>query len=104
KTDASAADQRCAENFGMIVPKCSGKSRRDLPAAENRACHAVAVGRVLIGHEIALPGSVPDRVGADRPEIRIAAENHAIPDDNHTAGPALDAVEHLDVNGIKSIL
>jgi hypothetical protein len=49
----------------MVVPKCSGKSRRDLPAAENRACHAVAVGRVLIGDEIALPGSVPDGVGAD---------------------------------------
>jgi hypothetical protein len=58
----------------MIVSKCSGKPCRDLPTAEYRACHAVAIGCVLIGDEIALPGSVPDRVGADRPEIRVAAE------------------------------
>src|ERR1700677_2948148 len=104
KTDTSAAHQRRAENFGLIVPKCSGKPCRDLPTAENRARHAVAIRRMLVGDEIALPGSVPDRVGADRPEIRVAAKNLAIPDDDHTAGPALDAVEHLDVYGIKSIL
>src|SRR5665811_1321701 len=88
----------------MIVSKCSGKPCRDLPTAEYRACHAVAIGCVLIGDQIALPGSVPDGVGADRPEIRVAAENHAVPDDDHTAGPALDPVEHPDVNRIKSIL
>jgi hypothetical protein len=88
----------------MIVLECSGKPARDLPTAENRAGHAVAIGRVLIGDEIALPGSVPDRIGADTPEIRVAAEKQAIPEDDHTAGAALDAIEHLDVNRIKSIL
>src|SRR6202162_3459472 len=88
----------------MIVLKCSGKPCRDLPTAEYRACHAVAIGRVLIGDEIALPGSAPDRVSADRPEIRVATEDRAIPEDDHTAGTAPHAVEHLDVNGIKSIL
>jgi hypothetical protein len=97
KTDTSAAHQRCAENFGVIGLKCSRKPRRDLSTAEHRARCAVAIGRVLI------PGSIPNRVGANRPEIRVAAENDTIPDDNHTAGPAPYAVKHLDVNGIKSI-
>jgi hypothetical protein len=45
-----------------------------------------------------------DGVGADRPEVRTAADQHAIPEDEYAAVAALYAVEHMDVNGIKPIL
>src|SRR5207253_2417631 len=48
KADAAGADQRSAENFGAVVLKGTGKTRRDLAAAKNRPRRGIAVGRVLV--------------------------------------------------------
>src|SRR5450432_3978590 len=53
---------------------------------------------------MAFPGSIAHRVGTDRPEIRPAADELAIAQDDHAAVTAFDAVEHVDVDGIKPVL
>jgi hypothetical protein len=59
---------------------------------------------MLVGAQLALPGAVAAGVGAGRPEIRAAAEERAVAQDQHAAVAALHAVEHVHVNGIKSVL
>ena len=88
----------------MVIPISSGKARRNLPAAKYRARRAVVVRGVLVGHQISLPSAFPEGVRAHRPEIRIAAENHAVAKDDNAAGPSLDAVAHLDVHGVEPVL
>ena len=57
-----------------------------------------------IGGELALPGSLADGVGADRPEIRAAADELAVAKHDDATVAALHAVEHVDVNGIQPVL
>ena len=73
-----------------------------LPAGK-RACEAIRQRRVLIGGELALPGPVADGVGADRPEIRTAADQRAVAQDDHPAVAALHAVKHMHVERVKPI-
>ena len=100
KTQASASRQGGAEHLGAVVCKGPRKPGGDFPARKQRTDEKIRKGRVLIGGQIALPGSIPDGVGADRPEIGASAENHAVAEDNHAIIAASYAVEHMDVNGI----
>src|SRR4051812_1854796 len=104
KTDAPAADQRGSEYLGGVILECSGKAGGDLAAAEYRPRGALAIRRVLIGDQFALTRASLDGIGTNRPEIGIAAQNRAIPCDNHAAGPALYAVAHLDMNRVQAVL
>src|ERR1700682_1391856 len=93
----------------MVIPIGSGKTGRDLAAGEHRARRAVAIGRVLVGDQIALPGAFLagaylERVGARRPEIGVAAEDNAVAQHDNAAGPASDAVTHQDVHRVESVL
>jgi hypothetical protein len=47
---------------------------------------------------------LPFRVDAARPEIRPAAEQNAVTQDQHAAVAPLQAVEHVEVDGIKPVL
>src|SRR5579872_1733607 len=63
---------------------------------------------MLVGDEFALPGALssapsPDAVAADRPEVRAAPDQLAIPQNEHAAVAALHAVEHVDVDGVKPV-
>src|SRR5450756_754083 len=59
---------------------------------------------MLVGDELPLPGPVADGVGADRPEIGSAADQHAIAEDHYPAVAALHAIEHIGVDRIEPVL
>src|SRR3954451_2747743 len=104
KTDAPAADQRCSEDLGGVILERAGKAGGDLAAAEYRPRGALAIRCMLVGDQFALTRASFDGIGANRPEIGIAAQNKAIPRDNHAAGAALYAVAHLDMNRVQAVL
>ena len=76
------------------------------PAQRIDGAHGVQITSryVLIGAQIALPCPVIHGVGADRPEIRAPADEHAISQHEYAAVAAPHAVEHMDVNRVESIL
>jgi hypothetical protein len=104
KTQAAGPHQRGAEHLGLVVGKGSRKPAGDDLPGEERANKAVRKGRVLVGAEVTLPGPMTDGVGADRPEIRAAPEQHTVSEDEHAAVAPPYAIQHMDVNRIKPIL
>src|SRR5580692_1788253 len=104
KAQAAGTYQRGAEHLGAVLVKRSRKPACDFLPAEQRAQERVGKWCVLVGGELALPGSVADAVGADRPEIRAAADELAVAQHDDATVAALHAVEHMNVNGIEPIL
>ena len=97
------ADQCGSEDLGLVIGKRPRKSTRDFLSAEKRPDKRIGKICVLIGGKMALPGPLAHRVGADRPEIWAAADQPAIAQDDDAAVTASDAVEHVDVDGIKPV-
>src|ERR1700722_8121316 len=82
----------------VVLP---GKAEAALIAAEHRPF--ALVRRVLVIDEFALPAAVGAGVGADIVEKCIAAADPAIVQHHGPGIAAVDAVEHPDVNGIKTV-
>jgi hypothetical protein len=94
---ASAVASATAPSSGVAA----GKADADLIAAEHRPL--ALARRVLVIDEFALPAAVGAGVGADIVEKCIAAADPAVVQ-HHDAGiAAVDAVEHPDMNGIKTV-
>ena len=93
----------------LLMAPTSGEETRRILAEKaregrERANEAVGKRRMLIGGELPLPGPGIDGVGADRPEIGTPTHQRAVPEQQYAAVAAPDAVEHMDVDRIKSVL
>src|ERR1700686_2952017 len=104
KAQTSVTHQCGAENLGLVIGKSAGKTARHFQAGEQRAHQPVRKGRVLVGGELPLPGPLTDSIGAGRPEVRAAADEHAVAENKDSAVAALHAVEHLEADRIKPVL
>src|SRR5581483_11471136 len=104
KTQAAIADEGGSEYFGAIIGVGAGESAGRLPSAQHRTHQGIAELAVLVGGELALPRSIGRSVGADRPEIRPAADQMPVAQDGDAAVTPPDVIEHVDVDGKKPVL
>jgi hypothetical protein len=100
---AVASDQSRTKDFRFFVGVGPGKSARRFLVTEERTNKGIRKICMLIGGQLALPGSVTRRVGTDRPEIGPAADKPTIAQDDHAAVTAFHAVKHVNVDRIESV-
>src|SRR5882757_8908567 len=104
EAQTARSDQRRAECVGAaLLAEGARKAAVDLLPAGQRPDEWILKRRVQIGAEMSLPGPLPDRVGADRPEMRTAADQKAIAQDQNAAVTAPHAIRHVHVKRVESV-
>src|ERR1700709_2222969 len=92
EAEAALTDQSRAECLRRVVGKGPGKAAGNRLTRKQRTNEPVGKTGLLVGAQLSLPGAVTDSLGADRPEVRAAAEQHAVAQDQDTAVAALHPV------------
>src|SRR5580692_52311 len=101
EANAALACKRGGFRDRALVGVGAGKTDADLVTAKHRPL--APAPRVLVIDEFAFPFAVSARVAAEIIEEAIAAADSAI-EQQHDAGiAAVDAIEHPDVNGVKTV-